>query len=80
MSVEFKARCRERFDKLLPVELDATLTVEQKIPTVIASFQEGFADIVDSKVVTRRILAQMIADADDNFQLRYNFGASCMKW
>lgn len=73
MSHEFKARCRERFDKLLPVELDATLTVEQKIPTVIASFHEGFADIVNSKVVTRRIMAQMIANVDDSFQFRYNF-------
>lgn len=70
MSDEFKARSRRRFDKLLPVEVDPSLTIEQKIPTVIASFQEGFADIVDSKVVNRKILTQMIADADDSFQLR----------
>lgn len=70
MSDEFKARARERFDKLLPVELDATLTIEQKIPTVIASFNEGFEDIVSSRVVSRKILAEMIANADDSFQLR----------
>lgn len=75
MSDEFKARSRVRFDKLLPVELDPTLSIEQKTPTVIASFLEGFADIVDSKVVSRKILAQMIDNADDSFQLRYKFVA-----
>lgn len=71
MSDEFRMRSRQRFDKLLPVELDASLTIEQKIPTVIASFEEGFADIVDSKVVNRKTLAQMINEARNDFQLRY---------
>lgn len=70
MSDEFRMRSRQRFDKLLPIELDASLTIEQKIPAVIASFEEGFADIVDSKVVNRKVLAQMISEAGDDFQLR----------
>lgn len=73
MSDQFKARSRERFDKLLPVELDTSLTIEQKIPTVIESFQDGFADIVNSKIVSKKILAEMITNADDNFQFRYKF-------
>lgn len=72
MSDEFRIRSRQRFDKLLPVELDTSLTIEQKIPTVIASFKEGFADIVDSKVVNRTVLAEMISEASDDFQLRYD--------
>lgn len=70
MSNEFKARARERFNKLLPVELDPSLTIEQKIPAVIASFQESFADLVSTKKLSRKNLAQLIANADENFQLR----------
>lgn len=72
MSDEFRARARVRFDKLLPVELDPTLTIEQKIPTVIESFQEAFSDLVNTKMLSRSSLAKIIADADESFQLRYH--------
>jgi len=72
MSDEFRARARNRYDRLLPVELDPRLTVEEKMPTVIASFQEGFADLVSTKILNRTMLAKMIANAEAtcNFQLR----------
>jgi len=70
MSDEFKARARQRYDKLLPIELDPSLTIEEKTPSVIKSFQEGFADLVDTGKLTKERLAEMIENADDKFQLR----------
>lgn len=74
MSDEFKARARLRYDKLLPVEIDTGLTIEEKIPTVIASFKEAFDDLVESRKINKTSLAQMITNAGDScsFELRYS--------
>lgn len=74
MSEEFKARARVRFNHLLLIELNPLLSIEEKTPHVIASFQEAFADIISSKVVTKTSLADMISNVEKNssFQLRFD--------